>query len=144
MNKTPQEEYLEKVELIKFFGAVKGSLNEINTKVVEGSNLRSDLDIKKLALDHDKATGTPQAAPVEPQSHLQLLHADSNNNFLQPPIAIDTISHDDPNQLTLPFDKKYNLNDIFAKVDDMYRKVILLENQVYKLQQLVENKKKEL
>jgi hypothetical protein len=142
MNKTPQEEYLEKVELIKFFGAVKGSLNEINTKVVEGSNLRSDLDIKKLALDHDKATGTPQAA--EPQSQLQLVHTDSSNKFVQAPIAIDTISQDDPNQLTLPFDKKYSLNDIFAKIDDMYRKVILLENQVYKLQQLVENKKKEL
>ena len=71
------------------------------------------------------------------------------NTDLAPPqypvLAADHSSQqEDPNQLVLPFDKKYDLNDIFSKIDDVYRKIITLENEVYKLRELVENKKKEL
>jgi len=146
MNKTQQEEYQEKVDLLKFFGAVKGSLNEINTKVIDGSNLRpANFDIQKLALEHDKATGAPVAAGANQQiSHQQLPNADFVP--LQYPVLTTDQSHqqEDPNQLALPFDKKYDLNDIFSKIDDVYRKIITLENEVYKLRELVENKKKEL
>ena len=146
MNKTPQEEYQEKVDLIKFFGAVKGSLNEINTKVIDGSNLLStNFDIQKLALEHDKATGAPVAAAASQQiPHQQLLNTDLAPSQY-PVLAADHSSQqEDPNQLVLPFDKKYDLNDIFSKIDDVYRKIITLENEVYKLRELVENKKKEL
>lgn len=145
MNKTQQEEYQEKVDLLKFFGAVKGSLNEINTKVIDGSNLRpANFDIQKLALEHDKATGVPAAAAANQQISHQQLPAVDFAPLQHQTLGVDQSIQEDPNQLALPFDKKYELNDIFSKIDDVYRKIITLENEVYKLRELVENKKKEL
>ena len=138
MSKTPQEDYREKVDLLAFFGAVKGSVNEINNKVLEGHNVRvNNVDVKKLALDHDKSMGVqpilqqPAAivsAPVTPEIHA---HVESQQQI-------------DTDQLLLPFDKKYNLNDIFSRIDDMYRALLKLESEISSLKEIVEDKKKEL
>jgi hypothetical protein len=136
MSKTPQEDYREKVDLLAFFGAVKGSVNEINNKVLEGHNVRvNNVDVQKLALDHDKSMG------VQPilQQPAAIVSAP-----VTPEIQVESQQQSDTDQLLLPFDKKYNLNDIFSRRDDMYRALLKLESEISSLKEIVEDKKKEL
>lgn len=148
MSKTPQQEYQESLDILSFFGSVKSSINEIGSKVIDGRLKPDELDIKRLALEHDKAKGvTPQPvnASLPPSSPPPPSPPPSNITHTHN-IIIDNQQPIYPNddQMLLPFDKKYDLNDIFSKIDDVYRKVISLENEVFKLREGLENKKKDL
>ena len=67
MTKTPQQEYQENLDFVRFLGGVAGSLNDINSKVVEGRLRSENFDIKQLALAHDKAKNLDQ--PILAQSN---------------------------------------------------------------------------
>lgn len=138
MTKTPQQEYQENVALVSFLGAVKGSLNEIDSKIIDGRIRPESLDIKKVALEHDLSKGiNPISQPTQQQP------AQPNQQpVLQTAVITAPIVNGD--QLLLPFDKKYDLNEIFQKIDDVYRKVISLESEVFKLREVLDNKKKDI
>jgi len=138
MTKTPQEEYQENLALVSFLGAVKGSLNEIDSKIIDGRIRPESLDIKKVALEHDLSKG------INPISHAQQQQAVQPSH--QPVLQTVTVAAPNVNddQLLLPFDKKYDLNEIFQKIDDVYRKVISLESEVFKLREALDNKKKDI
>jgi hypothetical protein len=140
-NNQQLEDYASKVGLLQFFGAVKGSINDINSKVIDGNNVRvSNIDLQKLALEYDTKAGTlPQPQPQ--QHHIPVPVQQTQQQVTPAEVAQPNV---DDGQLFLPFDKKYDINDIFSKIDEVYRKIISLENEVYKLKDLIENKKKEL
>jgi len=153
MTKTPQQEYQENLDFVRFLGGVAGSLNDINSKVVEGRLRSENFDIKQLALAHDKAKNLDQPILAQsngvqpPQQGIPVQIPPQLIPAPQQPIATPSQNADftlNDDQLLLPFDKKYSLNDIFSKIDDVYRKVISLENEIYKLRETLDNKKKDL
>jgi len=145
MSKPTQSGYQESIDVLSFLGSVRSSINEIGSKVIDGKLRPENIDLKKFALEYDASRGiTPQSKqpPALPQQHsvnIPVNHVTSQVQNLQP-----VNNTDNGDQLLLPFDKKSNLDDIFNKIDDVYRKVISLENEVYKLRESLDNKKKDL
>lgn len=120
------------VDLASFLAGVKGQLEDLNKKVIEGSNLRPhSIDVAKVAREFDQKAGLVSnvTQPIAPQA----IH--------QPQLVPQFQAELDPNQLTFAFDKKHTLDDIFNKIDDTYRKVINLEEEVRELRNTLEEKK---
>lgn len=140
MTNNLQEDYAAKVGLLQFFGAVKGTINDLNSKVIDGVKV-NNIDLQRLAIDYDKTAGVTPQPISQPQQAPVHNYQQSVTIAVQPTIPEQNENDD---QLLLPFNKKYGLDDIFFKIDEVYRKIISLENEVYKLKDLIENKKKEL
>jgi hypothetical protein len=130
---TPEQKQNQLIEVASFLAGVKGSLTELSKKAVDGSTLRQvdNLDLAKIAKELDRANNVPvnTAQPVQ--------HAVQS----QPQVFQQPLVQEDSNQLTFQFDKKVSLDDIFNKIDDTYRKLISLEDQVHKIKNILEEKK---
>lgn len=134
---TPEQKHSQLIEVASFLAGVKGSLNELGKKAVDGSTLRQvdNLDLAKIAKELDQANNIPvnNTLPTASQQHA-----------VQPQVLQQLPVQDDTNQLTFQFDKKASLDDIFNKIDDTYRKLISLEEQVLKIKNILEEKKSTL
>lgn len=133
----------EKLDVLKFIGQIGGSIKEINNKVIDGK-LRADaVDIKKAAYELDQFTGSlpqkPSPQPAAQPSHVQLSALPEVPLTVPAPAQEPTI---DTNQLEFSFDRKYNINDVFGKIDEVYRKMIQLEKNFKELEKLILEEKK--
>jgi hypothetical protein len=130
----------QKLDVLKFIGQIGGSINEINSKVIDGKLKTDTLDIKKVAYELDQASGSlphqnPQPAYASETIPLQ---QSVQPAYIQQP----SIPFHDSNQLELPFDKKFTLDDIFNKIDQVYRKMIDLEKDIKELKRIPLEEKK--
>jgi len=126
---TPEQRANQLAEVASFLIGVKGSLTDLKSKAVDGSTLRQvdNLDLKKIA---SELQGTPSSAPVNvPAAHIPVQQVPA------------PIQEDNNLQLTFQFDKKHTLEDLFNKVDDVYRKVLSLETEVNTIKNILEEKK---
>ena len=131
MSNTPQHQF----DIASFLAGVKTQLNDLSQKVIDGSNLKpNQFDVNKVAQELDRSNNVTIVSIPQQNTPKQ-----------QQPIATEDINFfNDPNQLTFSFDKKHNLEDIFTKIDDTYRRVVSLESEVNKLRTALEEKKSHL
>lgn len=140
-----KQAHQESLDVLSFLGSVTNSINEIGSKVIDGKLRPENIDLKKFALEYDASRGVVPTSRQQPDVRQQ--HINIPVNTVAAPsqqFKVEDVQPVNDDQLLLPFDKKYNLDDIFNKIDDVYRKVISLENEVYKLRESLDNKKKDL
>jgi hypothetical protein len=118
----------EKLNILQFLGGIKSSLNDLNSKVIDGKLKADESVVLKAAKE--------SIQQLRPQQHAPTIAPVTVPSPVPSEPAIDN------NQLEFDFDKKYNLNDIFDKINTVYLKLINIEKEIFELKKNILEEKK--